>query len=174
MSEGTATWLCEARVTARTGDVIEITLERARCADCAGGCGITRLERRVDPTSDEPRIGDVVEFGVPVHALRASAVGLFGLPLAGMVLGACTVAPMLTGLGPTDVVAAGAAFIGASVGAGVGFAISRQARRTEATLVTRTRACADTDGEMLKNGARSALGPAPRNPTQYAIEQETP
>jgi positive regulator of sigma E activity len=172
MSEATATWLCEARVTARRGDVIEITVERPRCADCAGGCGVTRLERRVDPTSDEPRIGDVVELGVPVHAVRTSAMGLFGLPLAGMVLGACAVAPMLTGLGPPDVVAAGAAFIGASVGAVIGFATSRQARRTETTLVART--CADTDGEMLKNGARSARGRAPRNPTQYAIEQEAP
>ena len=172
MSEAGETWGCAARVTARAADVIEITLERPRCADCAGGCGVVRVERRVDPTSGEPRVGDAVELRVPVHALRPSAIGLFGLPLAGMVLGACAVAPTLTGLGPPDVVAAGAAFIGASVGAVFGLAVTRQARRAESTLVAC--ACADTDGEMLKNGARSARGPAPRNLTQYAIEQEAP
>ena len=135
---GSGAWLCPGFVSARSGDVIEITLLEERCASCSRGCGARRLQRRLDANLPEPRVGDAVELSVPQDAVRRSAIGLFGMPLAGLLLGACVIAPRVADTPVSDALAAGLGGLGTALGVLAGLWSSRRARRSSVSLVTAT------------------------------------
>ena len=91
----------QARVIAVSDDVAEVaTLRHSACGDCAAqsGCGTSllaawfpqrqltfRLHNRIDA-----RVGDTVVVGLNEGALQRSSLLLYGLPLAGLLVGAIT------------------------------------------------------------------------------------
>jgi sigma-E factor negative regulatory protein RseC len=87
-----------ARVIRREGSRVELELQRnSACGDCelSQGCGTGALGRLlgrrsrplVIETDQDCRAGDLVVLAIPESALVSASLLLYGLPLAGLLLG---------------------------------------------------------------------------------------
>lgn len=78
-----------------------------------------RLEVPEDASDAEPKVGDVVRLGLGERALTAAAAWAYGMPLAGLIGGAVSVAVFAPGVGDAWVA------FGALAGLVVGVATAR-------------------------------------------------
>jgi positive regulator of sigma E activity len=108
----------EGVVCAREQGSVEVEVSEGRCAGCVHACGRVRVRCR-DEHAQDLAIGEKVALRVPRAAVHRAAWCAFGIPLAGLLVGACVVAPLIVpDAGEAGAAAAGmlAALVGGAVG----------------------------------------------------------